>query len=105
MPTHDFTCNGCRVTIQDTTAKGIHYCPACKKPMRWDFGNRKSGGDYYHVSESLGITPEQTAEHKKHWPNVDVLPGGKLGFRSVKEQQRYANHFGLDKAPGKLKKV
>jgi hypothetical protein len=59
--------------------------------------HRVHKGEYYHVSESLGINPLDATEHRKMWPKVDVLPDGRLGFHSVKEQQRYANHFGMDK--------
>ncbi len=103
MISHDFTCDSCEITIQDTTAKDVHYCPRCERPMRWDFGTRRSSGDYYHVSETMGINSEQTAEHRKAWPDVDVLPNGNLGFKSVKEQQRYANHFGLEKKTQKIR--
>jgi hypothetical protein len=66
-------------------------------------GNFTNAGDYYHVSESLGILPEQAEEHRKQWPNVEVLPDGKVAFRSVKEQERYSHHFGMDKKVQKLR--
>ena len=56
-------------------------------------------GDYEHISESLGINPLDIEEHRKHWPNIEALPDGRLKFTSVKQQQEYANHFGLDKQP------
>lgn len=57
-----------------------------------------SAGDYEHISESLGINPLDIEEHRKNWPNIEALPDGRLKFTSVKQQQEYANHFGLDKA-------
>lgn len=88
--------------IDEDGNRHFPYCPHCNKIMC----NKLTGGakgDYYHVSESMGINAEQTAEHRRIWPNVDVLSGGRLGFKSVKEQQKYANHFGLEKKPQKIK--
>ncbi len=65
---------------------------------------RRHRGDYYHVSESLGINPLDAEEHRKYWPNVDVFPDGRVAFHSVKEQERYANHFGMDKKIQKLRR-
>lgn len=65
--------------------------------------NFTNAGDYYHISESLGIIPEQAEEHRKQWPNVDVLPDGRVAFHSVREQERYSHHFGMDKKVQKLR--
>jgi len=65
--------------------------------------NFTNAGDYYHVSESLGIIPEQAEEHRKQWPNVDVLPDGRVAFHSVREQERYSHHFGMDKKVQRLR--
>jgi hypothetical protein len=75
----------------------------CGKVLHIKGGNFTNAGNYYHVSESLGIIPEQAEEHRKQWPTVDILEGGKLGFRSVRDQERYANHFGMDKKVQKLR--
>jgi len=80
------------------------YCPVCGGIMSNGVSGLASKGDYYHVSESLGIIPEQTEEHRKHWPTVDVLPDGKLGFHSVRDQERYANHFNMDKKSQKVRR-
>jgi len=115
MPSYSYKCSACnkifseivrianRNVSQECECGGIadrdveseikHMCNSGQKT-----------GDYYHVSESMGINSEQAAEHRKQWPDVDVLPNGNLGFKSVKEQQRYANHFGLDKKPQRIKR-
>lgn len=61
-------------------------------------------GDYNHVSGSLAINPEQITAHKKLFPDVDVLPDGRLHFRSVKSQERYCDKTGFHKVPQKLKR-
>ena len=97
MVVHDFICDKCKIQTQDMSSQGVHRCPNCCGEMRWDIGFGCAVDQYYHVSESLGINPLDAAEHREHWPNIDVLPDGRVGFHSVKEQERYANHFGMDK--------
>jgi hypothetical protein len=75
----------------------------CGKVLHVAGDNFTNAGNYYHVSESLGIIPEQAEEHRRQWPTVDILEGGKLGFHSVRDQERYANHFGLEKKVQKLR--
>lgn len=79
------------------------YCSICNNIMCNDVAGVGSAGDYEHISESLGISPQDIEEHRKNWPNIEVLPDGRLKFRSVIEQERYANHFGLDKQPQRIR--
>lgn len=98
MVQHAFICDNCGIGIQDTNTKKIHHCPKCGTEMNWDLS--KIGirdGDYRHVSDSLAIHPDDTAEHRKNFPQVDVLPDGRLGFNSPKAQERYANRCGFEK--------
>ena len=104
MILHVFICDECGIGVQDADTKIEHCCPKCGKPMRWDLNIGCAKDQYYHVSESLGINPLDAAEHRKHWPNVDVLPDGRVGFHSVKEQERYANHFGMDKKVQRIRR-
>lgn len=98
MPLHEFICDDCKVVVEDTDTKITHYCPICEKSMRWNLsGIGIAQGDYHHVSDSLAIHPDQTAEHRKNFPDVGVLPDGRLEFSSVRSQERYANQCGFDK--------
>lgn len=98
MTQHNFICDGCGITVQDHTTKRIHRCPKCGVDMRWDLsGVGIRQGDYYHVSDSLAIHPDFAVEHRKKFPQVDVLSDGRLGFSSPKIQERYANRCGFEK--------
>lgn len=104
MVKHRFICDGCGKVVEDTNTEGVHKCPDCGFDMRWDLGGNASGhGDYHHFSESLGINPDQIPEHRKLFPNVDVLPDGRLHFTSVRQQERYANRCDFYKKPQKIK--
>ncbi len=104
MIKHEFVCDDCGVTVEDHTTKRIHRCYKCGKDMRWNLdGIGIAQGDYNHVSESLAISPSQIAEHKAHFPNVDVLPDGRIHFTSVKQQSNYLEKTGFHKHPQKLK--
>lgn len=106
MITHDFICDGCGTVVQDTTTKIIHKCPKCGQDMRWDLGsNHRSTGDYEHISESLAVSPSQRKEHAKQFPDVDVLPDGRIKFTSIKQHDDYLKKTGFRKVPQKLRKL
>ena len=105
MVKHRFICDGCGRVVEDTDTKGVHKCPDCGFDMRWDLGGNVSGcGDYHHISQSLGINPDQIPEHRKLFPNIDVIPDGRLRFTSVKQQERYAHRCDFDKKPQRIRK-
>lgn len=101
---HSFVCDGCQVEVEDTNTKIIHKCPKCGQDMRWKLdGIGIAQGDYHHVSDSLAIHPDQAAEHRKAFPEVGVLPDGRLEFDSVRVQERYANTCGFEKKPQRIR--
>jgi hypothetical protein len=72
--------------------------------MAWDIHiNCGQHGDYNHYSESLAINPDQIAEHRKHFPDVDVLPNGVIHFTSFKQHDNYCEKTGFAKQTQKLK--
>lgn len=101
---HDFVCDKCHVKLQDTNTKITHKCPKCGQDMRWNLtGIGIAQGDYHHVSQSLAIHPDQAAEHRRNFPEVDVLPDGCLEFHSVRAQERYANRCGFEKKAQRIR--
>jgi len=64
-------------------------------------GVARTTSDYCHISDSLAIHPDQIPEHRKRFPNVEVLPDGRPKFNSVRQQQKYANACGFEKQPQK----
>ncbi len=105
MIIHTFICDDCQVEVKDTNTKIIHHCPECQKEMRWKLdGIGIAQGDYHHVSESLAIHPDLATEHRKNFPDVDVLPDGCLEFHSVRSQERYANRCGFEKKAQRIRR-
>ena len=100
---HTMTCNTCQQECNRWSDKPNFTVCDCGGTLHRKYGEPTNAGDYYHVSESLGIIPEQAEEHRKQWPNVDVLPDGRVAFHSVKEQERYSHHFGMDKKQQRLR--
>lgn len=96
MATHRFVCDGCVITVEDTNMN-VHQCPQCHEDMRIDFMVTAARGDYNHISNSLAISPDQVNAHRKLFPDVDVLPDGRLHFKSVKSQERYCDKTGFHK--------
>lgn len=104
MIVHRFICDMCGVVVEDTNTEKTHHCPKCNAPMRWDLiGIGIPNGDYNHISESLAIHPDQTSEHRKKFPGVNVLPDGRLHFTSTKQQEKYAERCGFYKKRQKTK--
>lgn len=103
MTTHYFICDICKVVIEDTDTKIVHECPKCGTDMRWDMNVGGGQGDYHFVSESLAINPDQIAEHKATFPDVGVLPDGRIEFNSFRQHDKYLKKAGLVKHPKKIK--
>lgn len=103
MVVHSFVCDSCGTVVKDTNTKCVHKCK-CGADMRWDLtGNVSGGGGYEHISESLGIHPDQISEHRQKFPDIDVIPDGRLRFTSVRQQERYAHRCDFDKKRQKTK--
>lgn len=62
-------------------------------------------GDYEHISESLAVSPSQIEEHHQQFPDVDVLPDGRIRFTSYKQHDKYLEKTGFRKIPQKLKRL
>jgi len=104
MAIHTFKCDSCRISIDDDNTKMVHVCPKCGGEMYWDLGNLGiCEGDYRHVSNSLAMNPDQIAEHKGHFPDIEVLPDGRPMFTSPKQQERYLDATGFYKETQKIK--
>lgn len=99
---HKFICDDCKIIVEDSNTKSVHKCPNCGKDMYWDIKLRQTG-DYNFVSQSLAINPSQIPEHKKNFPNVDVLPDGRIRFNSYKQHDTYLKKTGFVKLPQKIK--
>lgn len=105
MAVHTFICDDCKVSVEDTNTRIIHKCPRCHGDMRWDLHfNSGRTGNYEHVSMALAIAPKQIIEHKKLFPDVDVLSDGRIRFTSFKQHDEYINKCGFYKHSRKRKK-
>lgn len=102
MVEHTFICDNCQISVRDSDTKIIHKCLKCGREMRWDLC-AKSHGAYNFVSQSLAINPSQIEEHKKLYPNVDVLPDGRIHLTSVRQHDGYIDKRGFVKFPQRLK--
>lgn len=79
-----FVCDRCGGTIaveRRMKDSGREQRCACEHKMRRDFQAEQTtmqSGDLKWVMRSMGMHPDQVAEHKKLFPNIDVekTPGG-----------------------------
>lgn len=104
MVTHRFICDGCNILIKDTTSKGEHKCPKCKKDMRWDV-HIAIHGNYKHPihSDALAISPTQIAEHERKFPNIRLDKACRPIFEKFSDHEAYMKKCGIIKHPQKIK--
>ena len=113
MPTYSYKCPQCGkgLEIVHGMRAGYHapVCENCKVIMRRDLqadmpnaGGRRYGSGF--VSESLAISPLQTAEHNRNFPDVDVRGDGCLVFKDTQQHAKYLDKIGWDKRPSKKRK-
>lgn len=106
MAIHDFTCDGCNITIHDTDTR-VHICPQCGKEMRWDFGSKgiTVHGNYLHPihSDALAIHPSQRAEHEREFPNIRLDGQNRPIFDNFTNHENYLKKTGFVKERQKIK--
>ena len=101
---HNFICDDCNETVQDTDTKCVHKCPVCGKDMRWNL-NIAIHGNYKHPvhSDSLAINPNQKAEHEKIFPNIRLDGQFRPIFDNFVDHENYLKKIGCVKRPQKIK--
>lgn len=110
MPRYSYYCPKCDPNIEEPfdiikpmrEASIAELCSTCNTIMERNFhsrgihcGNKSYGSPI--VSEALGIHPDQTAEHREHFPDIEVMPEGQLKFDSYQAHNNYLNKIGWGK--------
>lgn len=92
-------------------SKQLPYkCPYCNedmvfdcKPVRIMIGNNSYSKPL--ISDSLAIHPGQKKEHEQLFPNVGVLPDGRLRFDDYKSHNDYLEQTGFYKQPQRIRRL
>ncbi len=105
MVKHDFVCDSCNTTVQDTDTHKSHVCPICKADMRWDLMGIGIHGNYRFPihSDALAINPNQCAEHRKLFPNIKLDKQNRPIFDNGVDNQNYLDKCNLVKNRQKIK--
>ncbi len=113
MPIYSCICDECVIKFEVVKpmiqSDKIAFCPRCNGKARRDYQTDlpNSGNKNYpklFVSEALGIHPDEAAEHRKRYPNVEVLPEGQLGFHNVSDHKKHLEAINWQKKPAKNKR-
>jgi len=105
MAEYTFICRNCgHEFVTHKYQEHFPKCRVCGGTTKNRVGIGIASGDYCHVSESLAINPNQTQEHRQTFPDVDVLPDGRLRFNSFRSHENYLNRTGFRKHPQKIRK-
>jgi len=80
-------------------------CSKCGGQMYRKYNFRTGNKDYSKpiVSDSLAINPDQIPEHRKHFPDVEVLPDGRPVFDKFSKHENYLKKTGFKKHRQKIK--
>ena len=113
MPLYDYicTCGHQEEVLREMAERGDPYeCPNCKELMHRDMAAEhgavpvgcENAKPFW--SDSLAISPDQTAEHRERFPDVLVDQQGRVGFVSHKQREKYLDTCGFVKKTAKLKR-
>ncbi len=104
MATHRFVCDECAITVEDSTTKGIHFCPRCSGEMYWDVQvNFQSGYERPVHSDALAIHPDQRAEHEQTFPNIRLDEQNRPVFDNLHDHQAYLDKCGMVKQTQRIR--
>lgn len=109
MPQYDFRCdcgNTESVIRPMSESRQLLKCSNCGAGMYREYKFRIGNRPYAKplISDSLAISPDQAAEHRSHFPDVEVLSDGRLKFDSFKQHDNYLKKTGFVKKTQKLKR-
>jgi hypothetical protein len=106
MPLYNYCCFDCddNVVIETICSISERYnnvpiCGSCGKEMDQDFrGSRMQikGAPYSKPlhSDSLAILPEQVAQHRKDFPNIELDSECRPVFKDAPSHQKYLDKCG-----------
>lgn len=105
MIIHNFACDACNITVQDTNTREVHVCPECRGSMRWDLTGIGIHGNYLHPvhSDALAINPNQRAEHRRLFPNIELDGQNRPIFDNFVDHEAYLKKCNLVKNRQKIK--
>ena len=117
MPNYNYCCFECdpdrKKTISVVCSIGSRFaeipqCRQCGRMMVQNFsgGNVMIIGSEYKKplhSDSLGIQPDQVAEHRRMFPNIEIDKENRPVFHNVSEHQGYMDKCGIVKNKQKIK--
>lgn len=113
MPQYCYKCPRCKneiTIIKPMKDSGLeHDCDWCGERLERDMAAERPnvrGKDYVNplLSDSLAIHPEQIAEHKQYFPDVEVESDGRLRFDNSAQHDRYLKKSGYYKAPQRIRR-
>ncbi len=112
MPMYDYICPDCSDSITISKPMKVsdrdEYCHCGALLKRSYLSELCNVGviEYAkpHVSDSLAMHPEQVPEHRKKFPDIEVLPDGRPVLRDTSQHNKYLKRIGWYKAPSKRRK-
>lgn len=113
MPAYSYICFRCAATSEIIKSMADsdepEECSRCFGLLRRDYqadsaniGIKEYSSTF--ASDSLAISPDQIPEHRKIFPDIEVLPDGRPTFRDTNQHSKYLAKIGWDKVPAKRKR-
>lgn len=112
MPNYNFVCLNCGITderIMPMKKAVISVNCKCGVKMVRDFSKDTpfvSGGEYHRAihSDSLAISPDQVAEHKRQFPNIRIDSECRPVFDNFNDHDSYLKKCGFKKERQRIRR-
>jgi len=112
MPLYPMVCPKCEDTFElvaHMNEEKTHECVICLIPMERDWQNMNvhASSDSYSRdihSDALAITPAQVAEHRQHFPDVELDNQCRPVFTNYKQHNAYLEKTGFTKKRQKARR-
>jgi hypothetical protein len=111
MPAYPMICPDCGRTddVVHSMRCNINYVCTCGVLMvrNWLESRFNTNADSYHKaihSDSLAIAPSQVAEHRQHFPDVEIDNQCRPVFTNYKQHQKYLDKTGFRKKRQKIRR-
>ncbi len=110
MPMYTYKCFHCGVSVEVakpmTEYDRAEQCEKCSRIMLRDFKTDlpHASADRYDtpiVSDSMAVSVDQIAEHKRAFPDIQITKEGQPVLDNYKQHQDYLDKCGFAKMPKK----
>lgn len=110
MPIYEFKCDECgkieEIICSVKELDNLKPPICCKQKMYRIYSFNAGNKDYFKPihSDSLAIMPDQVAEHRRLFPDIEIDSENRPVFTKFRQHENYLKKTGFEKVPQKIKR-